>query len=190
MSVTSVLPELRGLVAFGQPARQIEAAMQLVLVGFSGKNRYGDKEPMAVHSLRVGLQLQRFGDDLTTVLGGFCHDLVEDTDVTRTHVVELFGDKVCDLVMACTLDPELEKVDDRQANLDLIRRVAVHGANAVAVKIVDCTDNMATIRQVPNKWHHEMFWCADQWLALGHQVLGGSSPHVQALQTMLVRMGR
>lgn len=188
MSIQATLPELRELVALSQPARHIEAAMRLVLVSFTGQNRYGNHEPMAVHSLRVGLQLSRFGNDLTTVLGGYCHDLIEDTKVTEAIVTELFGAEVCELVLACTQNDALYESDSRPVNEDLIRRVAAYGARAVAIKIVDSTDNLATLHQVDVKWHEEMLWCGDEWLNLGRKILGEHAPHVMALEAMLARV--
>jgi len=140
--------------------------------------------------MRVGLQLERFGDDETTIIGGFGHDLFEDTDVTLDLFGELFGSAATDLVLACSHDVELYKQDPDAANNDLIQRAEAHGSSAIAVKIVDVTDNLATAHEVPKDWVEEMFGCGQQWLQLGHRYLGDDTPHCKALTERLLETER
>lgn len=51
-----------------------------------------------LHSIRVGLYLQKEGAPKEVVLAGLLHDVVEDTDDTIEEVVTQFGGDVAKLV--------------------------------------------------------------------------------------------
>ncbi len=175
--------EIQQLAASPEPADKIDAMMRLVLLCFTGIRRYYEHEmPMAAHSLRVGMQLSRFGDDLTTVLAGFGHDLYEDTDMTAPLLATLFGPKVADLVGVCSLDEALRRSDRQQANEDLFQRVKAHGRPAIAIELVDVADNMWALGGREPNWEQ-----AEKLLDLGRNCpgLGEQSPHVQALSYKL-----
>lgn len=181
MNTTLLLPSLKLLTASGDRASLIEAAMLLVCSSFSSQRRYGDKCPMAAHSMRVGLKLERFGDKTITVLGGFGHDFFEDTETSPDVISDLFGTDLTRLILACSHDVKLYERDEAAANEDLFQRAEAHGSEAIRIKIVDVTDNLATAHEVPRDWTEEMLTCAERWRILGHRYLGETAPHCVAL---------
>lgn len=188
MNIEVLMPHLWELVQTDNPADKIDAATKLVSFAFTGKRRLGSILPMASHSIRVGYRLAAFGDDLTTVLVGILHDVIEDTDVTAELVASLFGAEVAKLTLACTLNPVLEKLDERRANLDLMKRTTDHGPRTVKVKVLDSTDSLTTLHQVPEEWRAEMLWCGQQWWKISCRVLGEHMPHTGALYSELIRL--
>lgn len=187
MDLESIWPDIHRLALTDEPDSKVAAAIHLVTVAFAGQRRRGGTipMPMAAHSIRVGLQLERFGADLKTVLAGFCHDTIEDTAVTATQVETLFGGQVARLVMACTLDESIYANDHLAGNRDLVRRVSDAGSCAAFVKVVDILDNLATYHEVPAAWQDEMLWCAGAWLDLGRRQLGVRHIAVKALEIKL-----
>jgi (p)ppGpp synthase/HD superfamily hydrolase len=180
-----LVKELEPMARSERPATVIDAAMRLVLMAFTDQERYGSLEPTAAHSLRVGLQLSRYGATTTTVLGGLCHDLIEDTEVTTDMLTMLFSEEVTRLVLACSLNEKLYRQDERAGNLDLVQRAQAYGPDAVAIKVVDVTDNLQTIQQLPAGWQTEMLWCAEHWLMAAHDHLGSDSPYYHELDQAL-----
>ena len=70
------------------PIQAIERAIALVMQAFTGQKRIGPVPvPAATHSLSVGLSLITYGYDLSVVIAGFCHDLIEDTTVTKEDMM-------------------------------------------------------------------------------------------------------
>ncbi len=187
MDLESAWEDIRRLSETDDPANKVTAALRLVDVAFAGQRRRGGDipMPMAVHSIRVGLQLERYGANLDTVLAGFCHDVLEDTNVTTQQVETLFGSEVLQLVVACSLDESIYESDHEAGNRDLVQRVARCGARAAMIKVVDILDNLATYYQVPEAWQQEMLWCAGAWLDLGRKQLGASHVAVKALEIRL-----
>lgn len=179
--------DLRQMTQTNNSDDKVTSALHLAAIAFAGQQRRGGSitMPMAVHSIRVGLQLERFGADLTTVLAGFCHDMLEDTEVTASQIETLYGSDVLHLVEACSLNEAIYEPDHEAGNRDLIDRVADSGPRAVSVKVVDILDNLATFSEVPVAWQEEMFWCAGAWLKLGRVHLGVSHVAVKTLEIKL-----
>jgi len=187
MDLSQAWDDLRQMAQTNNSDDKVASALHLATIAFAGQQRRGGgiQMPMAVHSIRVGLQLERFGADLTTVLAGFCHDMLEDTEVTASQIETLYGADVLRLVEACSLNEEIYENDHEAGNRDLIDRVADSGPRAVFIKVVDILDNLATYSEVPIAWQEEMFWCAAAWLELGRTYLNASHVAVKALEIKL-----
>jgi len=92
-----------------------------------------------LHSIRVGLSLQRQGYSKEVILAGILHDVVEDTDATVEEVEAQFGVRVAELVKAMTFDMELEP---QRRSQDSIDRCKQSGREALAIKAADLLDNL------------------------------------------------
>lgn len=126
--------------------RQIELAIQIVMLAFAEKIRIGKPSiPTATHSLRVGLSLIAQGCEIETCLGGFFHDIAEDTAVGEEYIRNLFGDRVHFLMMACTLDPRLEEDGPGENELHA-RAVSIAEAQDVHPLIIKCADSLDNLR--------------------------------------------
>jgi (p)ppGpp synthase/HD superfamily hydrolase len=186
MSLEAVWPDIERLAATGESANMMSAAQLLVMTAFGDQRRYDGLSPMWVHSTRVGLQVNRWGGDLSTTLAGFCHDLLEDTNVTAEYVEGLFGRDTLEITRACTLNEALYDQDHKRGNDELRSRVKAAGKRAVLVKVADIDDNLdfSSFCTVPSHWQEEMLYCAKGWLDLGRQYLG-VNPGVESLRLKL-----
>lgn len=182
-----VWPYIESLAATGESANMMSAAQLLIMTAFGNQRRYDGLSPMWVHSARVGLQANRWGGDLSTTLAGFCHDLLEDTNVTAGHVEGLFGRETLEITQVCTLNKALYDEDHKKGNDELRGRVKTAGKRAILVKVADIDDNLDfdSFCGVPVHWQEEMLYCAEGWLDLGRSYLGVNHPGVQALQLKL-----
>lgn len=182
-----VWPDIESLAATEESAGMMSAAQLLIMTAFGDQRRYDGLSPMWVHSTRVGLQVNRWGGNLSTTLAGFCHDLLEDTNVTAGCIEGLFGRKTLEITQACTLNKVLYDSDHKKGNDDLRARVQAAGECAILVKIADIDDNLdlKSFRGVPVSWQAEMLYCAEGWLDLGLSYLGMDHPGVEALRSKL-----
>lgn len=136
--------------------RQIELAMQIVIVAFAEKIRAGKISiPTSTHSLRVGLSLLAYGYPVETCIGGFVHDIEEDTTLGKEFIRGLFGDRVAFLMHACSLDPSI--ADEAQAENDLFERVVVLARiegdlDPLRIKCADSLDNLRTNSALKLEW--------------------------------------
>jgi GTP pyrophosphokinase len=92
-----------------------------------------------MHSVRVGLYLQRRGCSKEVVLAGLLHDVVEDTHVTVGQIEKSFGREVAALVEAMTFD---EDIPSDKRSRDSIDRCNLLGRDALLIKAADLVDNL------------------------------------------------
>jgi (p)ppGpp synthase/HD superfamily hydrolase len=86
------------------------------------------------------------GYDEATIAAALLHDVVEDSGLTVTDVVDSFGLEVGELVAALTDDPSIEDWEERK--LALRADVAAAGREALAIYTADKLANLKDWRVV------------------------------------------
>lgn len=92
-----------------------------------------------LHSIRVGLYLQKQGASKEVVLAGLLHDVVEDTSATIENVKSQFGEEVAKFVQALTVN---ENLGSAAGNRDSVDRCSQLGRDALFIKAADMADNL------------------------------------------------
>ena len=123
------------------PYLDLERDLDRAVVFMAAKASEAESLPVAsiLHSIRVGLRLQRDGGSREMVLAGLLHDVVEDTHATVEEVAAQFGSEVAELVGAMTID---ESLDSQEQNRDSVDRCTRLGRDALAIKAADIADNL------------------------------------------------
>jgi GTP diphosphokinase / guanosine-3',5'-bis(diphosphate) 3'-diphosphatase len=109
---------------------------EAVTMAFRAHKDQKDKggKPYIIHITRVHNALQTEEEQIV----GLLHDVVEDSDISIAEIVQVFGEKIADAVLALThFDDEPYK--------DYIERVAKNPI-AIKVKLVDLMDHLAPER--------------------------------------------
>lgn len=114
----------------------VDQAARLAVQAFAGKlDRSG--RPLVLHSLRVGAA----GQTWQTMVVGFLHDLLEDTDTSPSLLRGFFGDEIMLALDSVTRVPgESYRAFVKRSNANTIGR---------AVKLVDLKDNLGRLYQLP-----------------------------------------
>ena len=113
-----------------------ENAFIVMLEAHKGQTRWDKQTSYATHPIRVVAILKQFGvidDELLAV--GYLHDTLEDTKLTETEILELFGKRVLELVKQLTF----KNVNTDQ---EYITSCAMLSASAKVVKIADILSNL------------------------------------------------
>jgi len=109
------------------------------------QRRKGSGTPYLSHLLAVaGLVLEHGGDE-DQAIAGLLHDTIEDTDATRGDISGRFGERVADIVVACTdtdVQPKPPWLARKQAYIDELQWVP---ADALLVSLADKVHNARTI---------------------------------------------
>ncbi|MCD6225474.1 HD domain-containing protein [bacterium] len=126
---------------FGRPDitfdRQVEKAIKfLVLAMMKSSN---NPKPIILHSLKVGFYLYNMGCDQETVIGGFLHDLLEDSATTAEEIEQIFGKRIADLVQANTFAKRGKSEEIKYK--DCFSRCVKEGKPALLIKAADILDN-------------------------------------------------
>lgn len=102
--------------------------------------------PYIVHPFEVALILQENGASEEIIAAGILHDTLEDTELTKEEIREIFGEKILELVLGAS-----EELDDRENTPWYNRKLHTieHLANApMDVKMIACADKLSNIRSM------------------------------------------
>ncbi len=126
---------------------------------FAKKAHEGQKrksgEPYFVHPFEVARILAETKLDPSTIIAGFLHDVLEDTDVIPEEIKKEFGQDVLNIVEGVTKITSLnqkKKEDEDAENLIKLFLSAVEGdIRILLVKLADRLHNMRTLRYLPKE---------------------------------------
>ena len=139
--------------------------MKLILIKFiqwivtvHGRQMRSTGEPYTLHLFRVATDLMEREFTFNVVIAAFCHDVLEDTDITEealecrlresSHLMHggeanlIFG-----WVKELTEDPKQDKYTRKAEVVDNVRTMSYE---ALAIKYADFADNLSTI---PPAWN-------------------------------------
>jgi GTP pyrophosphokinase len=114
------------------------------------KRRSG--EPYLVHPLEVAYTLADLQLDMSSIVAGLLHDVVEDTLSTIENVSEHFGPDVAHIVEGVTKISKLEFATEEQAEAENLRKMIlamVDDIRVILVKLADRLHNMRTLEHLP-----------------------------------------
>ncbi len=107
-------------------------------------------EPYIVHPLCVAIILAKIDMDADTIVAGILHDIVEDTDMTKEGVAEIFGNDVAYLVEGVTkltnFSWSADKTDKQAENLRKMFIAMARDIRVVVIKLADRLHNMRTLQ--------------------------------------------
>lgn len=114
---------------------KVRKALKFAANKHAGQFRKGTDIPYLVHPVEVGLYLQNLGMSHDTIIAGYLHDTLEDTDTTYDELKYTFGEKVADVVL------ELTEVSKKRA----LKKAESYSPEAVKVKTADLMCNVTDI---------------------------------------------
>lgn len=109
-------------------------------------------EAFIQHPLEVACILADLGLDLTTIIAGILHDVVEDTRVTQKEIEAQFGREVGFLVSGVTKLGQIEyksKEDRHAENLRKMFLAMARDVRVILIKLADRLHNMRTLNHHP-----------------------------------------
>lgn len=126
---------------------QIEKAFEFAKKLHQGQYRVSE-EPYIIHPVEVVKILVDLRADTHTLIAGFLHDILEDTDTKPEEIKQLFGDDVLTLVQGVTKLGKLKFKSKEERQAENFRRLFIAMANDVRIiflKLADRLHNMRTL---------------------------------------------
>ena len=143
--------EIRALLVEQQYAEkdieELEKAFEFAKKLHSGQYRVSE-EPYIIHPMEVVKILIGLRADKHTLMAGFLHDILEDTDTKPEEIKELFGEDVLNLVQGVTKLGKLQFKSTEERQAENFRRMFIAMASDVRIillKLADRLHNMRTL---------------------------------------------
>jgi DNA-binding ferritin-like protein (Dps family) len=113
------------------------------------KRKGAAQEPYINHLLEVASLVAEatHGSDPDLVVAALLHDAIEDQEVPREMIAEVFGDDVATLVEECTDDKSLAKQEQKRLQ---VVHAPEKSPRAKVIKLADKTSNLRTISASPS----------------------------------------
>ncbi len=130
---------------------EIEKAYLFAKEAHGRQTRYSG-EPYITHPVTVAQILAQMRMDPPTILAAILHDVVEDTPVKQSDIVEKFGAEVGDLVDGVTKLTQIHFENYAQAQAENFRKMVMAMASDIRVILVKLSDrlhNMRTLAGLP-----------------------------------------
>lgn len=113
-------------------------------------------EPYIIHPLETAIYLAEWKMDVSTIITGLLHDVLEDTDCTKEDIEKRFGKTILEMVQTVTKvskvsqETRTKETYDKENSEYIIRVIISVSSNlrSVIVKIADRMHNMETINHL------------------------------------------
>jgi len=103
-------------------------------------------DPYFSHPLEVAGILTELRLDDATIATALLHDVIEDTDVTRTEIDELFGSEIGALVEGLTKIKKLDLVTKKAEQAENFRKLLIAISTDIRVLLVKLADRLHNMR--------------------------------------------
>ena len=126
---------------------ELEQAFEYAKKLHDGQYRISE-EPYIIHPIEVVKILISLRADKHTLIAGFLHDILEDTDTKPEEIKELFSEDVLNLVQGVTKLGKLQFKSKEERQAENFRRMFIAMANDVRIiflKLADRLHNMRTL---------------------------------------------
>ncbi len=126
---------------------EIEKAFEFAKRLHEGQYRVSE-EPYIIHPVEVVKILVNLKADTHTLIAGFLHDILEDTDTKPEEIQELFGEDVLNLVQGVTKLGKLQFKSKEERQAENFRRLFIAMASdfrIIFLKLADRLHNMRTL---------------------------------------------
>ncbi len=115
-------------------------------VRMHGSQKRASGDPYFAHPIEVAGILTDYRLDTATIVTALLHDVIEDTEVTRSDVDRLFGDEVGELVEGVTKLSRLESTADHKRQAENLRKFILAVSKDVRVLLVKLADRLHNMR--------------------------------------------
>ena len=127
--------------------KELEQAFEFAKRLHSGQFRISE-EPYIIHPMEVVKILIGLRADKHTLMAGFLHDILEDTETKPEEIKELFGEDVLNLVQGVTKLSKLQFKSREERQAENFRKMLIAMASDVRIiflKLADRLHNMRTL---------------------------------------------
>ena len=145
--------KLKKYIKIDDEINEIKKAYEFANVKHLGQKR-NSGDDYIIHPLNVAYILSEIHADSKTIEAALLHDTIEDCDVTKEEIENLFGEEVAKLVESITKINKLNFSGDTEAMIANQRKILVgmtEDVRVIILKLADRLHNMRTLWALSEK---------------------------------------
>jgi GTP diphosphokinase / guanosine-3',5'-bis(diphosphate) 3'-diphosphatase len=116
-----------------------------------GNQKRASGDPYFSHPLEVAAILTDLKLDDATITAALLHDVIEDTDVTRSEIDEKFGPEIGELVDGLTKIKKLDLVTKKAEQAENFRKLLIAISSDIRVLLIKLADRLHNMRTLGHK---------------------------------------
>jgi len=119
-----------------------EEAIHFIFLAFKEMKRKKEDIDLAFHSIMVGNMLKSINCDEETVITGYLHDVIEDTNYTYADILNKFGKNIADSVANLSDDRNIK--DWKERKIKFLEHLNTINDNMLLVELADKLQNLVS----------------------------------------------
>ncbi len=129
----------------------IKKAYDYIMIKHDGQKRKSG-EPYTIHLIWVAYILSTLQTGPTTIAAGLLHDVMEDCEVSREEMIELFGEEITSLVEGVTKINKMPFKDEADIYAENHRKIYIAMARDIRVILIKLADRLHNMRTLLYKF--------------------------------------
>ena len=118
------------------------------------KEKHGEQcrksgEPYIVHPVQVAYELAKLELDDATICAALLHDVVEDTEITKEDIINIFGEEIAEMVDGVTKLSKIQFSTAQEQQVEDYRKMFLamgKDIRVILIKLADRLHNMRTLK--------------------------------------------
>ena len=131
-----------------------------------GNQKRASGDPYFSHPLEVAAILTELKLDDATIAAALLHDVIEDTDVTRAEIDQMFGKEIGELVDGLTKIKKLDLVTKKAEQAENFRKLLLAISSDIRVLLIKLADRLHNMRTLEHKKPESRRRTADETLEI------------------------
>ncbi|MBP3907827.1 MAG: bifunctional (p)ppGpp synthetase/guanosine-3',5'-bis(diphosphate) 3'-pyrophosphohydrolase [Turicibacter sp.] len=151
ISIDHVLEQAKTYIKNPDSIAVIERAFELAFQKHKDQLRKSG-EPYIIHPIEVAYILAKWQTGPRTIASGLLHDIIEDTEITKEEIAELFDDEIAEIVDGVTKLTKLKYKSKEKQQAENHRKMLLamsKDIRVILVKLADRLHNIRTLKFLP-----------------------------------------
>lgn len=151
ISIDHVLEQAKTYIKNPDSIAVIERAFELAFQKHKDQLRKSG-EPYIIHPIEVAYILAKWQTGPRTIASGLLHDIIEDTEITKEEIAELFDDEIAEIVDGVTKLTKLKYRSKEKQQAENHRKMLLamsKDIRVILVKLADRLHNIRTLKFLP-----------------------------------------